>query len=110
MTADRRLQQVVINVAKLVNMRRDTELRRDVLESDIVNIDGAGILWAARLLGHAAPERVAGIDLMLALIESCSRHGFRPYFLGARQDILDQAVARIQADYPGLRIAGRRNG
>ena len=110
MTSGQRLQQVVINVAKLVNMRTDPDLRQDVLHSDIINIDGTGILWAARLLGHKAPERVAGIDLMQALIASCARHGYKPYFLGAREAVLEQAMARLRADHPALRIAGHRNG
>jgi N-acetylglucosaminyldiphosphoundecaprenol N-acetyl-beta-D-mannosaminyltransferase len=110
MADGQRLQQVVINVAKLVNMRSDPDLRRDVMESDIVNIDGTGVLWAARLLGHRVTERVAGIDLMLALIDSCARRGFKPYFLGARDDVLGQAMAQMQADHPGLVIAGYRNG
>ncbi len=110
MADGRRLQQVVINVAKLVNMRNDADLRRDVLESDIINIDGTGVLWAARLLGHKVSERVAGIDLMLALIDSCARRGFKPYFLGARDDVLTQATTKLQADHPGLVIAGCRDG
>lgn len=60
MISGERLQQVVINVAKLVHMRTDPELRQDVRESDIINIDGMGILWAVRMLGDAAPERVRG--------------------------------------------------
>ena len=110
MAMGRRLQQVVINVAKLVNMRSDPELRRDVLQSDIINIDGVGILWAVRLLGYKAPERVAGIDLMLALIAACARHGYRPYFLGAREAVLQQAMARLRTNYPNLQIAGCRDG
>ena len=110
MATGRRLQQVVINVAKLVNIRTDPDLRRDVLESDIINIDGTGVLWAVRLLGHKVEERVAGIDLMLALIASCAKNGFKPYFLGAREEILSQAMARLQTDHPDLRIAGYRNG
>ncbi len=110
MADGRRLQQVVINVAKLVNMRNDPDLRRDVFESDIINIDGMGVLWAARLLGHKVSERVAGIDLMLALIDSCARRGFKPYFLGARDDVLTQAITKLQTDHPGLVIAGCRNG
>ncbi|MDP6875852.1 MAG: WecB/TagA/CpsF family glycosyltransferase, partial [Alphaproteobacteria bacterium] len=110
MATGQRLQQVVINVAKLVNIRTDPDLRRDVLESDIINIDGTGVLWAARLLGHKVEERVAGIDLMLALIASCARRGFKPYFLGAREEILSQAMAQLRADHPDLQIAGCRNG
>ncbi|MDA1101091.1 MAG: WecB/TagA/CpsF family glycosyltransferase [Proteobacteria bacterium] len=110
MTSGRRLQQVVVNVAKLVNMRTDPELRQDVLQSDIVNIDGTGILWAVRLLGHKVPERVAGIDLMEALVASCARHGYKPYFLGASEAVLEQAMAQLRTHYPALQIAGYRNG
>ncbi|MBL6952966.1 MAG: WecB/TagA/CpsF family glycosyltransferase [Alphaproteobacteria bacterium] len=110
MASGRRLQQVVINVAKLVNMRTDTDLRQDVLQSDIINIDGTGILWAARLLGHRVPERVAGIDLMGALIACCAQHGYKPYFLGASQAVLEQAMAQLRAEHPALNIAGYRNG
>ena len=110
MASGRRLQQVVINVAKLVNMRTDADLRQDVLDSDIINIDGTGILWAARLLGHRVEERVAGIDLMEALIAACARHGYKPYFLGASEAVLEQAMAKLRADHPALQIAGYRNG
>jgi N-acetylglucosaminyldiphosphoundecaprenol N-acetyl-beta-D-mannosaminyltransferase len=110
MTSGQRLQQVVINVAKLVNMRTDTDLRQDVLDSDIINIDGTGILWAVRLLGHRVEERVAGVDLMEALIANCAQHGYKPYFLGASAEVLEQAMTKLRADHPTLRIAGYRNG
>lgn len=35
-------QHVVVNVAKLVNMRKDPELAQSVTECDIINIDGMG--------------------------------------------------------------------
>lgn len=38
-------QHVVVNVAKIVNMRSDVELNRSVTECDIVNIDGMGVVW-----------------------------------------------------------------
>ena len=65
----RRIQHVVVNVAKLVYMQHDSTLRRDVEESDIVNADGVGIVWGCRLLGLPIRERVAGIDLFIALLE-----------------------------------------
>lgn len=105
-----RLQHVVVNVAKLISMRRDPELRRDVVESDVINVDGMGIVWGARLLGLPVPGRVAGIDLMERLLELCARRGYRPYILGARPEVLGQAVARIQERHPTLRLAGWRDG
>jgi N-acetylglucosaminyldiphosphoundecaprenol N-acetyl-beta-D-mannosaminyltransferase len=53
---------VAMNVAKLVNMRTDPVLAADVKSSDIIGIDGMGILLAAKLSGFTVKERVAGID------------------------------------------------
>jgi N-acetylglucosaminyldiphosphoundecaprenol N-acetyl-beta-D-mannosaminyltransferase len=103
-------QHVAINVAKLVKARTNPELRRDILTSHIAGADGMGIVWAARLLGIHLPERVAGVDLMLRLLQVCGEQGFRPYFLGARQDVLDRAMAIARGRWPRLQIAGARNG
>ncbi len=105
-----RTQHVALNVAKLVKAQRDAELRRDIAESDIIGIDGMGIVLAARLLGVGRLERVPGIDLMMALLKACAEHGLRPYFLGARQDALDRAMAVARGRWPGLQFAGARNG
>jgi N-acetylglucosaminyldiphosphoundecaprenol N-acetyl-beta-D-mannosaminyltransferase len=102
--------QVSLNVAKLIRMREDAELRADVLSADIVNADGMGVVWGARLCGVEVPERVAGVDLMTSLLDLCSREGFRPFFLGARPEILDAAVERIQLRFPRLQIAGAHHG
>jgi N-acetylglucosaminyldiphosphoundecaprenol N-acetyl-beta-D-mannosaminyltransferase len=103
-------QHVAINVAKLVKARSNAELRRDIVESDIVSIDGMGILVAARLMGIKVPERVAGVDLMNALLRTCAENGFRPYFLGARQEVLERAMAVARGRWRGLDFAGARNG
>ena len=72
-------------------------LNQDVRSSDIVNIDSMGFLWAARALGLDFPEvKVAGIDLMEALIGLCAREGYRPYLLGATGDVLEKTIANIR--------------
>lgn len=101
---------VALNVAKLVNMRRNDELARDVRESHIVGIDGMGIVWGARALGIDVPERVSGVDLMERILEICSQLEFRPYFLGAKQEVLERATLNALDRWPGLSFAGTRNG
>lgn len=103
-------QHVAINVAKLVNTRRNAELKRDVCESHIVGIDGMGIVWGARALGIPVPERVAGVDLMERLLEVCSLMEFRPYLLGARKAVLERAMESALERWPGLHFAGCRDG
>jgi N-acetylglucosaminyldiphosphoundecaprenol N-acetyl-beta-D-mannosaminyltransferase len=103
-------QHVCVNVAKLMSMRDDPELRRIVAGCDLVSADGQPIVWASRLLGTPLPERVAGVDLMLGLLDLAARRGFRPYFLGARPEVLDEAMRRLAAQHPGLEMAGWQDG
>lgn len=104
------LQHVCINVAKFVAMRADAELDRDVRSSHIVSVDGMGIVWAARLLGIAVPERVAGVDLMEGMIAVCAVNDYRPFFLGARPDVLRKSITNIRSKFPGLELAGSHDG
>ena len=105
-----RLQHVALNVAKLVNTRRDPVLSSDVASSDVVGIDGMGIVWAARLVGLPVKERVAGIDLLIGLLAVCAKEGFKPYFLGATRETLQRSAAQLHQQYPDLRFAGLRDG
>lgn len=110
MRGRRRMCHAALNVAKLVRMRADPDLHADVRASDMVTADGMGIVLAARLTGQPLPERVTGVDLMERTLALCARHGFRPYLLGARQDVLEAAIYRLRLRHPGLVIAGYRNG
>jgi N-acetylglucosaminyldiphosphoundecaprenol N-acetyl-beta-D-mannosaminyltransferase len=105
-----RCQHVALNVAKLVNARRDPDLDRDIRESDLVGIDGAGIALALRLQGHGRVERVAGIDLFESLIALCAREGLRPYLLGAKPDVVADAGRALARRHPGLVLAGAHHG
>lgn len=110
MRLKRPLHHVVVNVAKLVNMRKNAELYDDVVAADVVNVDGKGVLWGARLCGVALPERVTGVDIMFHLFKLCERRGYRPFLLGAEQDVLDSVLARLGKEHPGLEVAGSQNG
>src|SRR5215217_6917210 len=70
MIASRRPHYVVTaNVDFLVQAHRDVELRRILLEADLVLCDGTPLVWASRWLGNPLPERVAGADLVPALMQ-----------------------------------------
>lgn len=103
-------QHMAINAAKVVAMQDDPELRAIVEACELINADGQAIVWASRLLGDPLPERVAGIDLMHGLLAVAETHGYRVYVLGARQEVLDEALRVIAGRHPGLVLAGARNG
>ncbi|HEY6168921.1 MAG TPA: WecB/TagA/CpsF family glycosyltransferase [Verrucomicrobiae bacterium] len=107
MVASRRPHYVVTaNVDFLVQARRDAELHRILLESDLVLCDGTPLVWVSRLLGNPLPERVAGSDLVPLLIERAAREHHRLFFLGGASEVAAQAVQRLQDKHPGIDVAG----
>jgi N-acetylglucosaminyldiphosphoundecaprenol N-acetyl-beta-D-mannosaminyltransferase len=103
-------EQVSINAAKVVRLQHDPVFREAVERCELSTADGQAIVWAARLLGHRLPERVAGIDLMRALLDLASRRGYGIFILGARPEVLEDAVQRIRERHPELRVAGYQHG
>jgi N-acetylglucosaminyldiphosphoundecaprenol N-acetyl-beta-D-mannosaminyltransferase len=103
-------QHVVVNVAKLVMMQKDKSVRNIVNSCALINADGQGVVWGAKLIGVKVPERVAGIDLFTHLVELASEKGYKPYFLGAREEVLNKVVSTFESKYSKLQIAGKRNG
>jgi N-acetylglucosaminyldiphosphoundecaprenol N-acetyl-beta-D-mannosaminyltransferase len=100
----------VANVAKVVNCRRNTELRKSLTEADIILADGLPLVWLSRLIGDPLPERVAGIDIMYQLLECASKNNYSIFLLGSEQEVLQKVVQVVRKAYPGVRIAGHRNG
>jgi len=103
-------QHVVINVDKLVKASRDDKLRRIINDCQLINVDGMPVVWASRLLGKPLKERVAGVDLFESLMRRSAEKGWRVYLLGARQDVVSAVEQVYTVKYPGLTIAGYRNG
>ena len=108
--AGRPIRQMSINAGKLVKLQRDPELRDAVESSDLITADGQSVVWASKLLGQSLPERVAGIDLMDALLGLAATRGYRVYLLGARQEIVGEAARRIRSRHPSLPLAGYEHG
>ncbi|MFQ3599564.1 MAG: WecB/TagA/CpsF family glycosyltransferase [Chloroherpetonaceae bacterium] len=104
------VQHVVVNAAKVVEANKNPELKAIIESCEIINVDGQAVVWASRILGKPLKERVAGIDLMQALVERASQKKWGVYFFGAKQEVLDKVIARYQREFPTLRIAGVRNG
>lgn len=103
-------QHVVVNVDKLVKAREDDELRRIINECALINADGMPVVWASRLLGKPLKERVAGVDLFESLMKRSAEKGWRVFLLGAKEEVVSKVNELYVQKYPGLVIAGYRNG
>jgi N-acetylglucosaminyldiphosphoundecaprenol N-acetyl-beta-D-mannosaminyltransferase len=81
-----------------------------LLGADRVLPDGIGIHLGCRMLGTALRENVNGTDLFPRLCEAASQAGLSIYLLGARPGIAEAAANKMRERYPGLRVAGARDG
>jgi len=99
-----------LNASLTVLIQDDLLLKECLQKSDIVSADGQAIVWSSMLFGKPLPERVPGPDLMNELIILASTGGYKIYFFGAEQEIV-QAVANLYEQEFGKEIiAGFRNG
>ncbi|MCL6558848.1 MAG: WecB/TagA/CpsF family glycosyltransferase [Firmicutes bacterium] len=103
-------QVVTLNPEYLYRARTEEDLQEIVRGASLVTADGVGIVWAARVLGVDVPERVTGIDLMLAICEQAAVRGWRVFLLGGRPGIAEKAAAELIRDFPGLTVAGVYHG
>jgi len=104
----RAIAHLGVNAANLILARDQESYRNDLIAADLVTADGQSVVWGARLFGIDVPERVAGIDLMEALLARARERGWSTFLLGARADVVAALARRLERD--GLRIAGYRDG
>lgn len=114
---DERLEQkkqtfvVTANAEIIMMCQKDAAYNKIVgQEADLVLPDGAGAVWAGRYVGGVVPERVAGYDLYRRLLALSAKKGYKAYFFGGAPGIADIAKAKAQELYPGVKVAGCRNG
>lgn len=74
--------------------------------ADLATADGMPVLKVLNSFHGLQQERVAGNDLMPALIERCAQEGLSVYFYGGSEDTLERITAKARQEWPQLRIAG----
>lgn len=104
------LHHVVVNAGKIVAMQTDFQLRKSVNESDLINADGQSVVWASRILGKPLKERVAGIDLMINLVQLAHEKNYKIFFFGAKEGIVKKVVETYSNKFSPNIVAGYRNG
>src|SRR6478735_5854856 len=68
------------------------------------------VVWGARLLGERLPGRVTGIDTLERLVARAAERGWRVFFLGAKREAVEGAVANLRRAHPALVVAGLHDG
>lgn len=79
-------------------------------EAEIMVADGIGVVMASRFLGEAINHRLPGIEIGEALITRGEGKGWRFYFLGGREEVVEKAVNELKKRHPHLEVSGFHHG
>lgn len=79
-------------------------------KNSLIIPDGVGIQIAAKFLKTPVKEKIAGIDLMKEIIKKLSLENKSIYLLGTTGENLNACVANIINEFPGVNIAGYKDG
>lgn len=83
----------------------------DILNTgDLLIPDGIGVVYASRILKKPLVERVAGYDLTCGLFEELAKRQKSVFLFGSRPGVAQAAAQNIEKAYPGLVVAGMRDG
>lgn len=91
----------------VVHASRDRIVSESINQSSLTNIDNIFIVIILRLLGYKVPSRVATPDLFEQLLMLAAKRNLKVFILGAKKDILENAIGNIKKDYPNLIIEGQ---
>ena len=103
-------QIVTANPEIVMLAQADAKLKNILEQAQLVTCDGTGIVWASRFTDFSAKERVAGYDLTLRLLSLCEDKELSVYFIGAKPDVIEQAIKAIERRWPKLQIEGYHHG
>lgn len=111
--ADKRAPKLVfsVNGNSIARAAIDTSFRRAYEAADLIHADGQPVVMASRLFTRTPiPERSATTDFFHDAAKAAAPRDLSFYLLGGTEAVNAACAEEMQRRYPGLRIAGRRNG
>lgn len=79
--------------------------------ADIIHADGQPVVLASKFLTRTPiRERSATTDFIHDAAAAARADGLKVFLLGATEDVNSRCADILQFTYPGLQVAGRRNG
>ncbi len=79
-------------------------------QDTVITPDGIGVVKAAEMLGYEVNGRVTGVEIVQGLFEILNRQSKSLYLLGAKKEVLDRLVLKLQDNYPNIQLAGYQDG
>jgi N-acetylglucosaminyldiphosphoundecaprenol N-acetyl-beta-D-mannosaminyltransferase len=96
----------IANVHMLVEAYRNPIFAKVMRAADLVTPDGMPLVWMLKLMGFTRQDRVAGLDVIVAVCKQAAEQNISVFFLGSQSTILELMKKRLEQEFPDLKIAG----
>jgi len=90
--------------------RENPALLSAIKQAELVLPDGIGVIYGAKILGTPMKEKTPGVDFAAGVMARLAQQEGSVYLFGAKPGVAELAGERLQAQYPGLVIAGCSDG
>ena len=100
---------LVLNANKLWLMSKNSRLEQIVKKAELIIPEWA-VFWGAKRLGTPLKACVFGIALAKETLQWAQLKGYRLFFLGAKPQVVETLVIKLQKEYPALQITGYHHG
>jgi len=97
---------IAVNGEKIHNANDQT---KTIINRNVGYSDGIAAIWALHKKGHSEAIRIPGCELWLNIIAEY-KNSKTFYLVGGKEDVIQQTVAKLLIDFPGIKISGFRNG
>lgn len=102
-------QVVTINPEMFEYAPKDNNFANIVKEAEMVIPDGVGVKIALKLNGHNV-ARIPGIDFAYKLLEEAAINNIPVAIVGAKEEVITEAVKKLTEKINGLNIVYYHNG
>jgi N-acetylglucosaminyldiphosphoundecaprenol N-acetyl-beta-D-mannosaminyltransferase len=96
----------VANVHMLIEAWQDANFASILKQANLVTPDGLPLVWMLKSIGSNSSERVAGLDIFLAICDRAAQAQISIFLLGSKPEILEKICHRLKQEFPLLKIAG----
>ncbi|MCY6353890.1 WecB/TagA/CpsF family glycosyltransferase [Clostridium sp. ZS2-4] len=79
-------------------------------KNSVIIPDGIGTVIASKIIKNPVKEKIAGIEVMEGIIKSCEKENKKIYLIGAKEEVLNECIINLLAEFPKLKIIGAHNG
>ncbi len=89
-----------------IEFRSNSQFRAVYRNAGLVTADGMPLVWMCRLFGERRLERIRGTDLMREMSRVSQLKGYRQFYLGGSEQVLQKLQENLVRANPALQVAG----